>query len=340
MRTLVSIQKVATVNPISGADAIEYITMENKGWNCVVKKGQFKPGDLCVYHEIDCLLPNVPQYSFMAHGNTLKKSIIEMNKEVEGYRLRTVRLRGQISQGLALPLSDFPGVEKFEVGADVTSVLGVYKYEAPIPVEMAGDAKGAYPGFMAKTDEDRVQQDISILEKYRWQRWYATSKIDGTSSSFFKYDNEFGACGHQWEFKESETNIFWRLAHRYNLKEKLPNGFGIQGETAGEKIQNNRLKLKGVDFFAFYVIDLNKGEYLKLDDMKLFIKDLGIKMVPIVYENFVLNHTVEDLLKLADIPSPLNPELPQEGLVFRLYDNPYKVSFKVLSNEYLLKWGL
>jgi RNA ligase (TIGR02306 family) len=342
MRTLVSIQEVATVLPIPEADAIEVLTMKNKGWSCVVKKDQFKPKDLCVYHEIDSLLPNVPQYAFLANGNNLKKSIIENGTEVEGYRLKTIRLRGQISQGLALPLSEFEGIipKDCAIDTDLTQLLNVFKYEAPIPVCLAGELKGAYPGFLSKTDENRIQQDISPLEKLKGQRFYLTSKIDGTSSTFYKYENVFGACGHRWEYKESEKNIFWKLAQRYNLKDKFPNGFGVQGETAGEGIQKNRLKLKGVDFYGFYVVDIEKGEYLKLDDMKHFMKELGLKTVPIIEENFILNHTSEELLKMADMPSPLNPNLPQEGLVFRLYDSLQKVSFKVISNEYLIKHGL
>jgi RNA ligase (TIGR02306 family) len=341
MRALVSIQKIATVNPIPDADSIEYITMENQGWNVVVKKGQFKSGDRCVFHQIDSLVPDVPQYSFLAKGNHLKKSVIENGKEVEGYRLKTIKLRGVISQGLALPLSEFPVIpENCVAGTDVTSLLNVFKYEPPIPVHLSGELRGAYPGFLFVTDENRIQQDISLLDKYKGQRFTVTSKIDGTSSTFLKYENEFRVCGHHWEFKESDKNIFWRLAKQYNLKDKFPDGYGVQGETAGEGIQSNRLKLKGVDIYAFYVIDIKKSEYLKLDDMKLFVKDLGLKTVPIVDENFILNHTVEDLLKLADSPSPLNPDLPQEGLVFRLYDSPNKISFKVISNAYLLKWGL
>jgi RNA ligase (TIGR02306 family) len=342
MRTLVSVQKINNILPIPGADNIELITMGGKGWQCVVKKGEFKPGDLCLYHEIDGLLPNTPQYSFLSRGNKLKKCIIEDGKEVEGFRLKTIRLRGVISQGLALPLSSFKGIipEFCEVGMDLTDTIGVFKYEPPIPVHLSGELKGFYPGFLFKTDELRLQADTSILERHRGKKFYATSKIDGTSSTFYKHEGEFGVCGHRWEFKDTASNTFWRLAHKYKLPERFPDGYAIQGETAGEGVQENRLRLKGIQFFAFYVIDIIKGEYLSLDDMKHFVKDLGLSMVPVVEENFVLNHTLEEFLKLADHPSPLNPEMPQEGLVFRLQDDPNKVSFKVVSNEYLIKWGL
>jgi len=193
---------------------------------------------------------------------------------------------------------------------------------------------------LSVTDEERIQQDTSILDTYRGQRFVITSKVDGTSSTFFKHENQFGVCGHHWELKETEKNIFWKLAHKYNLIEKFPDGYAIQGETAGENIQKNRIKLQGVDFFAFYVIDIKTGQYFKLDDMLHFVKELGLRTVPIVNDNFILNHTVEELLKMADMPSPMNPALPQEGLVFRLYDSTKKISFKVISNAYLLKHGI
>jgi RNA ligase (TIGR02306 family) len=338
MRKLASIQRIEEVLPIEGADAIEKIRIQ--GWWCVTQKGNFKPQDLCLYFEVDSLLPNIPQFSFLSKGNTLKKSIIEDGKEVIGFRLKTIRLRGQISQGLALPLFQFPEITDREIGTEVTKQIGVYRYEPPIPVHLAGEMKGLLPGIIPKTDEERVQNCLSLLNKYKGQRFYLTSKIDGTSSTFYKSDGIFGACGHSLEFIENDKNIFWKLANRYNLKEKLPDGYAIQAETAGEGIQSNRIKLKGVDLYVFYVFDIKKQQYLKLDDMLSFVKGLGLKTVPILNDNFILNHTCDELLKMADIPSPLNPQLLQEGTVFRLYDSLEKISFKALSNEYILKWGL
>jgi RNA ligase (TIGR02306 family) len=338
MRKLASIQRIEEIQPIEGADNIEKIRIQ--GWWCVSKKGEFKVHDPCIYFEIDSLLPNIAQFSFLSKGNTLKKSIIENGKEVEGFRLKTIKLRGQLSQGLALPLSLFPEIIVREIGTDVSQEIKVYKYEPPIPVHLSGEVKGAFPGIIPKTDEERIQNCTELLEKYKGQRFYISSKIDGTSSTFYKNDGEFGACGHNIEFKENDKNIFWRLVNQYDLKNKFPDGFAIQAETAGEGIQSNRLKLKGVDLYVFYVFDIKKWQYLKLDDMRLFVKELGLKMVPILDDNFILNHTCDEILKMADVNSPLNPQCIQEGLVFRLYDSLEKISFKAISNEYLLKWGL
>jgi RNA ligase (TIGR02306 family) len=337
IRKLASIQRIEEIQSIEGADNIEKIRIQ--GWWCVSKKDEFKINDLCLYFEIDSLLPNVSQFSFLSRGNSLKKSIIENGKEVEGFRLKTIKLRGQLSQGLALPLCLFPEIKTYEIGTDVSQQIGVYKYELPIPVYLSGEIKGAFPGIIPKTDEERIQNCIKLLEKYKGQRFYLSSKIDGTSSTFYK-NEEFGVCGHNVEFKENEKNIFWRLAKKYDLKNKFPDGFAIQAETAGENIQGNRIKLKGTDIYVFYVFDIKKWQYLKLDDMKSFVKELGLKTVPILDENFILNHTCDELLEIADNSSPLNSQHLQEGIVFRLYDSLEKISFKVLSNKYLLKWGL
>lgn len=340
MRKLATIQKIEEVLPIENADQIEKVRV--KGWWCVTKKGEFKTGDKCIYHEIDSLLPPIEQYNFLSKGTSLKKTLIDTGKEIEGYRLKTVKLRGQISQGLALPLHLFKETinDTLEIDTDVSDVLKIYKYNPPLDASISGDAKGYIPGFIPRTDEERVQNCIPLLEQYKGQSFYGTSKIDGTSSTIYKYEDVFGACGHNIEFKENDRNIFWVLAKKYNLINKLTDGYAIQGEVAGEGIQSNRLKLKGVDFYTFYVIDIKRGQYLQLDDMKVFIKDLGMKMVPIIYEDFILNHSCDEILKLADIPSPLNPDLPQEGIVFRLKNNTNKISFKVISNDYLLKWKL
>jgi hypothetical protein len=156
--------------------------------------------------------------------------------------------------------------------------------------------------------------------------------VHNSSSTFFKYDNQFRVCGHKLEFKENDKTIFWNIARRYNLKERFPDGYAAQGETAGESICKNRIKLKGVDFYGFYVIDIKTGQYLKLDDMLHFLKEIGLKSVPVITDNFILDHTVDELLAMADAPSPLNPNEIQEGTVYRLYDSTEKESFKVISN--------
>jgi RNA ligase (TIGR02306 family) len=338
MRKLASIQEIKEIVPIEGGDYIEKARV--LGWQVIVKKGQFKQGDPCIYYEVDSLLPNVPQYSFLAKGQTLKKSILEDGIIVEGYRLKTVKRLKQLSQGMALPLSDFPSIQETLIGLNLTEKLGIYKFEQPLPACLDGEALGYMPGIIPKTDELRIQSLPEILEEYRGQRFYRTVKLDGSSCSCFKYENEFSVCGRTLNYLETGNNTLWALANRYKLKDNLPDGFCVQSECAGEGIQGNRHILKGQDLYIFYVYDIEKGQYLKLDDMVLFAKDLGMKTVPIMDDNFILDHTMDEIMAIADGPCPYNPSVLREGIVYRLYDSTEKITFKTISNEYLLKYGL
>lgn len=338
MRKLASIQKIEEVQSIEGADQIEKARV--LGWWVVIKKNQFKVGDLAIYFEIDSLLPVTSQFEFLSKGQKPKQTITDDGKLVEGWRLKTIRLRGQVSQGLLTPLSDFPEITATETGTDLTNTIGVYKFDPPLPASISGESKGYIPGFIPKTDEERIQSIPDLLDKLRSKRFYITSKLDGTSTTIFKYENDFNVCGRTLNYIEDDKNVMWRIANQYNLKEKLPDGFAIQGECIGESIQDNRQRIKGQEIYVFYVIDIAKAEYLGLDDMKRFVADLGMKTVPIIDENFILDHTVDQLLQMANGPCPINSSVPQEGIVFRLYNSTKKVTFKAISNEYLIKYGL
>lgn len=187
MRKLASIQRIKKLRPIENADAIEVATV--LGWQCVVKKEEFKEGNLCIFFEVDSFLPVDPRFEFV--GN-LKKMLVD-GQEVQGYLLETVRLRGQISQGLALPLGDFADKLKvqdiWEEGTDVTEKLGVLKYEPPIPASLAGTVRGPFPWFIPKTDELRLQTIPEVLDKYHDTLFYCTEKIDGTSMTVFYNDD-------------------------------------------------------------------------------------------------------------------------------------------------------
>jgi RNA ligase (TIGR02306 family) len=341
MRALASIQKIEELAPIEGADVIERARV--LGWYLVVRKGEFQVGDPCIYFAIDSFLPQIPQFEFLAKGGSLKKMIVD-GQEKQGYRLKTVMLRKQISQGLALPLKLFPNVS-VEIGVDVTDLLNVLLYEAPVPACISGEVRGTLPGYIPKTDEERVQNLLLMLKEYMGKSFYATSKLDGTSMTVYKYEGDFGVCGHTLNFKEDVRNTFWRVTNKYDLRNKLPEGFAIQAELVGEGIQSNRLKLKGQDAYIFYVFDINAYRYLPLEEMQKFVADIGMKTVPVVHTDFTMGsgdsmQVCEELLKMADIPSPLNSNVPQEGLVFRMNGPGNRVSFKAISNGYLLKYGL
>lgn len=339
MRKLVTIQKINDIQPIEGADTIEKAKI--KEWWVVIKKGDFIVGDVGIYFEIDSFLPVKPQYEFLLRGSSPKKMLVD-GQEREGIRLKTIRLRGQISQGLVLPITD--DLPK-EIGTDVTEVLGIIKYEPPIPANLAGVVKGNFPSFIPKTDEERIQNCADLLEHQKGSVVYITSKLDGTSATYFKYEGEFGACSRNLELKESLGNTIWEMADKYNLRNCIPDGFAIQGEVMGEGINKNTLKIKGHKLFVFNIFNIKDSKYLDFDEMTSFCKKNNIDTVPIIDSGIILDFTFEQLMEMANKRSPLNPDVIQEGLVIRSITEKRvlingvgsRFSFKVVSNDYLLK---
>ena len=340
MRKLVTIQRISDVQPIEGADAIEKAKI--KGWWVVIKKGEFVVGDYCIYFEIDSFLPIKPEYEFLLRGSSPKKMLVD-GQEREGIKLNTIRLRGQISQGLTLPLTE--QFLQFPEGQDITEELGVIKYEPPIPANLAGIVKGNFPSFIPKTDEERIQNCVDLLEHQKGSIIYITSKLDGTSATYFKHEGEFGVCSRNLELKESSGNTIWEIADKYNLRNCIPEGFAIQGELMGEGIQKNTLKIKGHKLFVFNVFNIKEFKFLDFDEMTSFCKENNLETVPIIKSGVILNFNFEQLMDMANQKSPLNPDILQEGIVIRSITErkvlingiESRFSFKVISNDYLLK---
>ncbi|MBO5552120.1 MAG: 2'-5' RNA ligase, partial [Lachnospiraceae bacterium] len=123
MRKLASIQRIYDIEPIEGADRIELAHV--LGWQCVVNKRQFKPMDLAVYFEIDSFLPIRPEFEFMRASSYRKTDIMG-----EGFKLKTMKFKGKLSQGLLLPVSTFPEIPgDVQLGDDITELLKVRKWE-------------------------------------------------------------------------------------------------------------------------------------------------------------------------------------------------------------------
>lgn len=352
MRKLASIQRITDIKEIIGATAIEVATV--LGWHVVVKKGEFKVGELCFYFETDSLLPLIPEFSFLEKSGSKKKMLVE-GKEVEGYRLRTIKLRGQISQGLCLPLTDFimafkkAGVYKegiLKEGMDVTKDFGVYKYEPPMPANLSGQAKGFLPGYIPKTDETRIQAFPEILTRYQGVKFYVTEKVDGSSATLFiDKVNEFNVTSRTMNWKEDSGNSFWKVARELKVEEKLKKHptIALQGELIGEGIQSNRLKIKGQTILFYNAYDFEKGKYLDFPQFRMLIQELELPMVPLVRGYYMLPKTVDEIVKFATRRSLLLPESWAEGIVFRPLTEMQDVdlgrlSFKVVNPEYLLKY--
>jgi RNA ligase (TIGR02306 family) len=259
MRKLASIQTVNAVEPIPNADAIEKVRV--LGWWVVVKKGEFKPGDRVVYCEIDSLLPERTEFEFL-RASSFKPAQTDVDGAETlpaGFRIKTVRLRGQVSQGICFPLSILPPAAPTDEGADVTELLGVRKWEPPLPVGLGGKVKGGFPGFLPKTDETRVQLLEKVLQRYRGREFFVTEKLDGTSFTAFVRQGEFGVCSRNMLLDTTdEASIMVRLAKRLALEEKLrafaaPRGFdvAVQGEVVGPGVQGNKYALKEVSLRVF-----------------------------------------------------------------------------------------
>jgi RNA ligase (TIGR02306 family) len=289
------------------------------------------------------LLPSSnPIFDFLSKGNKEKGVNIE-GVEYRGWRLKTIKLRGQISQGLALhaeafrSLGYFKAVTKVE-GDDVSEELGIVKWEPAISAQLAGKVKGNFPGFLRKTDEERVQNLVNELESFQAHKFYVTEKLDGTSATFYNKDGVFGVCSRNLDLTETEGNTHWQIAKRYHLDEILPDNYCIQGEIVGEGIQGNPLKLKGQDLYVFNVYRIDIGEYVGLEKMEEVCNTLGIKMVPVISRDFNPILDITYLLRVATNKSILCDTAMREGLVYRqMTGGVQPISFKVISNEYLLK---
>ena len=338
-RKLASVQYVHHITPIEGADRIECIHV--LGWKCVANKGQFQVGDHCVYMEVDSFLPICERFEFL-RGNSFKKNEILG----EGFRLKTMNFKGQISQGLVQPLSILPEGD-YRLGDDVTELLGIRKWEVEERVTSSGTVIGDFPDGISKTDELRVQSYPELLEEFKQvASYYITTKMDGTSVTMYRKDGHFGICGRNFEYADDEKSAMWKYAHEHDIPKRMEemgiDNVAIQGEFCGAGIQKNRLKLVRPEWFVFTVVDLNARSRVSLDKMRNLCKSLKLKMVPVEEEGIDFPYdSVEQLLERAK--GHYTSGMNKEGIVIRPTEPVYSkriegpLSMKVLNNDYLLK---
>ncbi len=342
-RKLASVQRVLEIHPIANADAIELVRIN--GWQCVTRKGEFSVGDLGLYFEIDSIPPDAELFRFLWQPKQKLEETLspEPVARPEKYRIRTMRLRGALSQGLFMPVSQFD-LDDITEGEDVTERLGVGKYEPPAPTGM-GDFRASFPAFLLKTDEMRVQSVPAVLDELRGQAYVATMKYDGTSATYCidPRDGQFHACGRNFSVRPGE-NIYWQMASKYDLEAKLRSAshLAIQGEIVGPGIQKNPLALKEKSLFAFNVFNIREAHYLGHDESRRVLDGFELPAVQVIEEGESFDHSLESLLSLAEgkYPSTKNE---REGIVIRPRgERPSltlcgRLSFKAISNRYLLK---
>lgn len=335
-RKLVTIRTISDIRPIAKADFIELAVVD--GWQVVVKKNEFNAGDKIVYFEIDSFLPVREEFEFLRKSSY--KKIQETGEE--GFRLRTVKLKGQISQGLVLPINTFPELtdDIIKNTEYLSEILKVKKYEPPLPVCIAGIAKGLFPSFIPKTDVERIQNLISEYpEKYKRTLFEISIKLDGTSMTVYKKDEQIGVCSKNLELKENNDNSLWIIAKKGPIQSlQMENkNYALQGELIGPGIQKNNDKLKELAFYIFEIFDIDKQIYLPSHERKRFTYKYKLNHVPILeFMNFFNDFsTIDEMLKLSEGYSLCKDSI-REGIVCKSIDDGY-IKFKVINNKYLLK---
>lgn len=341
MRKLATIRTIDALTPIDGADAIECATIG--GWKVVVKKGEFNVGDRAVYCEIDSWIPT-ELAPFLSKGKEPR-----VFEGIRGERLRTVKLRGQLSQGLLLNLDlAIPQTNSFAEGDDVSELLNIVKWEMPMNAQLAGMARGNFPSLIPKTDQERAQNMVKeiVSANEAGMRYEITEKLEGSSMTVYLIDGEFGVCSRNLDLKETEGNAFWQVARRDGIEEKMRNetdenwDFAIQGELIGPGIQGNIYNLKEVEFRVFDVYDITNGCYLNPLPRRELIDSMRLKHVPVLVSAGSLYDTlgitdIPQLLKFAEGKSVMGMiGCEREGLVFKEISGG--MTFKVISNKYLL----
>jgi hypothetical protein len=359
-RKLASIQVVESISQIDGADKIELARV--LGWQCVVKRGEFRPGDLCTYVEIDSQMPEKPEYEFLRSRK---------------FRVRTIKLRGVFSQGLLLP--PVPGKK---VGEDVTEILGITKYDPQAQEEKANlsnpkypswckkfmkysafrwlyfkinqKPKRGFPEWISKTDETRIQAIPEILQDpdFIASKKYITQKVDGCSGTYFLESVKtwwcgskrvFGACSRNVNVTNDPTCRYIEVARKFKIKEALEylsekynSDVAIQGEIAGPGIQKNKDGFNSLRFFVFNVFIRSENRYLNISEMTVNCGMVNLETVPILEWDFSsYGHTVDSLVDYS-IGSSVFAPVPREGVVVRTHN--MRTSFKAINPEFLIKY--
>lgn len=380
-RELAYVVKVDEIRPIEGADRVEIAVVN--GWHIMVRKDQFKPGDLAVYFEIDSKVPAKEPFMFL-EGKHFK---IKTQKYFKG----TV-----ISQGLLMGFEDFgwdkdahklgdfltkelevtysveednirkaPSVDKYKRMAQRNGKLFAHqpfrwlmrrtwgKKLLFIFFGKKGDKKATWPAWVAKTDEERVENMPWIFDNK--SPFVATEKIDGTSTTFTMKRGKFGkndfyVCSRNVVFDKPDkncfydTNVYIEMAEKYNIEKILESiltddptldWVTLQGETYGAGIQKRDYGLKEHRFAGFNFITSKEGRWDSVRAAK-FMAQYNIPWVPILDENYILPDTIEELRAFSHSEGSRIDGVIKEGIVFRSQDG--SMSFKCVDPEFLMKY--
>jgi len=316
---LATYETITEILPIEGADRIELARVQ--GWQSVIRKGDYKVGDGVIFVPIDTVLPPA----------VWNEHLWDKKDPTKPIRVKTVKLRGAVSQGLIFPRSLISAQEIWdhqddpEEDTSLAGMLGITKYEKPIPAHLAGQVAGDFPTHLvSKTDEDNLKSIIEVFEELKEADIIeATDKEDGTSATYIKeLDGTFRVCSRNLELKDTESNVHWQMAKKYNLKEDLKAGYAIQGEIVGPGIQGNPAGYEEVDLIIFNVIDLTTRKPLwpqRYGNIEIFGRNKRTAQFAGNWSGKELQSmTIDDLQEYVNKRTYINGK-PSEGMVFRGY---------------------
>lgn len=362
-RSLVTIRRAKKVSPIKNADVIERITVD--GWNVVSKVDTFTEGQFGVFFEVDSGLPvEDSRFDFLSKSGSKNFH----GKDV--YRIRTVKLRGVISQGLFLPLTDFPEIENYlmlnnididyaaKERMDFSFLLDVVKYEPPLKVR-GSESAGDFPYWIRKTDQERINNVYDeFSEQFKHDEFIATLKMDGSSSTIayitdsekfydtLNTDDDGGqlfVCSRSQTLKDGSAP-FHHAVDSLKLHDKLKKhhfttgrSLAFQGELLGRGIQGTREKIYDYTIHVFSIYDIERQHYLPWDEVVNICKELSIPHVKELgrFKPFELFDDSEEFIEYANNVEPVHADIP-EGVVF-MHHNA-EVSFKAIATKFLLKF--
>lgn len=321
-RKLASIQTIRDLQPAKNSDNLDIATILN--WNVIVRKNEFNVGDKVVFFEPDAFLPIRSEFEFL-RKNSFKTIRDEVTGEtIEGFRIKTIKLRGNLSQGLIFAAKVF-GMENYDVDTDVTEELNIKKWEPPLPDSQ--EIEGLFPDFVPKTSCVRFQ--TLKPQQYANQLFWMTEKIDGTSGTLAEYNGEFYLASRNFLIRPG-SNKYSFAANKYGLYEVIPQDTAIQYEVYGPGIQGNPLNVPELTIAVFSMFDIVSQSYWDLHKVALFCKKNNVPMVPMEFGHQYSLYE-QDWLSFADGQhSAINPERLLEGFVFHSDD----IRIKFISRAY------
>lgn len=340
MRKLASIQRVWRLDSIPGADNIEIARV--LGWTCVVRKGQFHLMDLAVYFEVDSFLPVRKELEFLRTSSYKRGDGMG-----EGFKIREMKFKGQVSQGLLLPLSLFPEIPQHPAaGDDVTALLGVRKWEEEEKVTIGGTILGPLPYDVPRADEVRIQAQPELLDEFQGLDYYISTKMNGSTHSVSLDEDGFHVTGHNYEYKNDGKSDFYRFIRKLGLEMKMRDfayesgirELTVQGEFCGPGIQHNCLHLTKPEWYVFTVRE--NGERDGLERMLSACHFLGLQSVPVEEIGNDLPSKYQTIEKLTErAAGKYKSGEKKAGIVIRPVEPVYSellggpLSFKVVNNK-------